>query len=166
MSKSTGNLVTIENKKVIVKGLSAAELKRILEARLVLEGYAAERAALIRSEEMLERLEELVQRMEEAEDGGRFLELSTEFIFTIYREIDNPTIEYLIEYLINHSAPYMLNLHVTVREKGPILLGYYRRILEALRNRDPAGARRWLTEDLEEVTRMTIERIEGGAEKP
>ncbi len=123
--------------------VSAFELT---EARLLFESEAAALAAPIISEPMLERLDELLQIMaEDSPDGdSRANEADREFHMTIASASGNQAITYVVKTLwrLRTELPEVRATHEAVcHHDGRTRLEEHAEIVEALRNRDPGGAR-------------------------
>ena len=145
-----GGFVTIgKNRRIHISELSMDNLLEILEIRLLLECYAAEKACKIRSRDTLKRLEKWHMACINADDETTYLQANREFHMTIYSEADMPILKETIDALWNRYSPY---LHILLRDKQ-----HYRsrefhdpheKIIEAMKNRDTRAIRKWLAEDL------------------
>ncbi len=118
----------------------------LTEARLLFESEAAALAAPIISEPMLERLDELLQIMaEDSLDGdSRANEADREFHMTIASASGNQAITYVVKTLwrLRTELPEVRATHEAVcHHDGRTRLQEHAEIVEALRNRDPGGAR-------------------------
>ncbi|MCG2778234.1 MAG: FCD domain-containing protein [Desulfobacterales bacterium] len=155
------NFITIKPKKgIVVNQLSVEKLREILEVRLMVELPAAKKAAVRRSEDTLRSLELLNKQYLSARrnnDADELLRVNKEFHFTIYRESQMPTLLTMIENLWNQVSPYY---HIMFRQtelSDPLSgINYHRRMVEAMRKRNPEEVCRWLRTDLTESTDFVI----------
>ena len=150
--------VSIErNRRIIVTKYSAEELRGLLEIRLILEGYAAEKGTQNFSDEDLGRLEGFHKGMIEAESGETYLKANADFHFTLYRLADNKQLIEIIEMLWRRLSPYL-----SVLTRGPafndreIFHETHRSMIEACRQRDGGLVRVWLEEDLTRAARYLL----------
>ena len=155
------NFITIKPKKgIVVNQLSVEKLREILEVRLMVELPAAKKAAVRRSEDTLRSLKLLNKQYLSARrknDSDEWLRVNKEFHFTIYRESQMPILLTMIESLWNQVSPYY---HIMFRQtelNDPLTgINYHRRMLEAMRKRNPEEVCRWLRTDLTESTDFVI----------
>jgi DNA-binding GntR family transcriptional regulator len=138
------------NRSVLVPELTWARLEDLSEIRLVLEGYAAERAASRISAEELMRLSELVEQMDQLlqrRTAMAYLVANRAFHLTIYRAARSETLLRIIEMLWLQIGPSFINLF-TDRDLALRLNDHHRAALEALRRHDPSAARKALQDDI------------------
>lgn len=155
------NFITIKPKKgIVVNQLSVDKLREILEVRLMVELPAAKKATVRRSEDTLRSLELLNKQYLSARrnnDADELLRVNKKFHFTIYRESQMPILLTMIENLWNQVSPYY---HIMFRQtelSDPLTgIDYHRRMLEAMRKRNPEEVCRWLRTDLTESTDFVI----------
>jgi len=145
-----GGFVTIgKNRRIHISELSPDNLIEILEVRLLLECYAAEKACKTRSEETLKRLEKLHRLCNHAKDENTYLQANKEFHMTIYSEAKKPILMETIDTLWNRYSPY---LHILLRNEQTYKTKEFQnphgKIVEAMKNKDPKSIRKWLAEDL------------------
>lgn len=155
------NFITIKPKKgIVVNQLSVEKLREILEVRLMVELPAAKKAAVLRSEDTLRSLELLNKQYLSAHrnnDADELLRVNKEFHFTIYREAQMPILLTMIENLWNQVSPYYHILFRQTELSDPLTgINYHRRMLEAMRKRNPEEVCRWLRTDLTESTDFVI----------
>jgi len=144
-----GNLVTIQNRRIVVNKLSPKNIKDILKVRLMLEGYAASEAARIRKEEIIPLLEELLVEMSRTEDIEEYLKANRRFHNTIYNECDNPALVEVIDSLWERYSPYLhILLDNLIDWRQPEFTRNHNEMLKAVRHGDPAGAKKWVEQDL------------------
>lgn len=152
------SLVRIDSRKVIISKLNSDNLRELLEARLLMECYAAQKACETRNEDTLITMEKLINSLEKAKDNEEYRRLSYEFHFTIYNGVNNPIIISTIESYWDRISPYRRllvgQLNSSDRKKN---IDYHRRMLEAMRSQNAAGVTKWLTEDLTQAMKRLIE---------
>lgn len=148
------------NRSVTVPRLSRAEVLSIRSIRQMLEGFAAATAAGLITEAELERLEALRAELAAARargDGKKVLAVNEEFHFLVYRAACIPVLVDVIATLWLHSAP-TLNLFFRSGVRSRDYVAKQNRnngaLLESLRRRDPAGARRAVEEEIVEGSRL------------
>jgi GntR family transcriptional regulator, hexuronate regulon transcriptional repressor len=143
----------------------------LMEARRIIESETAALAATLIDDEQLERLDAIVARMEEENR----LQLQGEsadrqFHVAIAESTRNSALAAVIDNLweIRETSPMMINLMQKARSKGVRpMVDEHRRIVAALRARDPEAARsamqRHLARVIEELLHATeteaIERV-------
>ncbi len=153
-----GNLVTVQNRRIIVNELSLKNVKDILKVRLVLECYAAAEAAKVRCQKTVRRLEELFEEMERTDDIEAYLKANREFHNTIYRECDNPILQEVIDSLWERYSPYLhILLDNRINWKHPDIAQRHEGMLKAMREQDPKAIRRWVEMDLSEAAEWILE---------
>ncbi len=138
------------NRSILVPKLTRARLEDLAGIRLVLEGYAAELAATRVSAEELAHLTDLVEQMDQLLDRRKaraYLLANGAFHLAIYRAARSETLLRVIEALWLQIGPSFINLF-TDRDMTLRLNDHHRAALEALRRRDPAGARKAVQDDI------------------
>ena len=91
------NFITVgKNRRIIVTELTSENLVELLEIRLVLECYAAEKACTMRSDDSLVQLEEANEQCENAKDADTYLLANKEFHRTIYSQAKMPMLDEII----------------------------------------------------------------------
>lgn len=145
-----GNLVTIgKNRRITVAQLSQENLLEILDVRLLLECHAAELACLRRSEESIKQLDKYNKECDRAADGDAYLKANYKFHSLLYAEAKMPILKNLIDTIWQQVSPY---LHILLRTKFKSTISdagsFHLGIIEALRNREPQEAIKWLSCDL------------------
>jgi DNA-binding GntR family transcriptional regulator len=131
-------LVTLRNRRIMVRAMSAEELDEIFAVRTVLERYAiAEAVRRGAGPELLETLERLVGEMDETAEGDpdRWREANQEFHMAIYGLTGNPRLMSIIDSLWVAVEPY-LRLYVHAAPQLSSAQDEHRAMLEALRDRD------------------------------
>lgn len=120
----------------------------LTEARLMFESEAAALAARHISDETLQRLEELVETMSnpDAQGGELALQADREFHLTIAASSGNEAVKYVIESLwkIRTELPEVKEVHAAIcaTEEVADVYDEHAKVLDALRKRDSAAARK------------------------
>jgi GntR family transcriptional repressor for pyruvate dehydrogenase complex len=127
--------------------LGQRDYDELTQARLIIEPALAEQAATQISEEALGRLEACVARMAETlDDETQFLYADRDF-HIILAEASNNRILFRVTVLLRDFLWQWLKIPSSTR---PSLIEH-RQILEAIRRRDAAGARRAMQEHIEHI---------------
>lgn len=145
-----GALVNSPNCGVAVPRLSRAEFDDVLQARLLIEGEAAERGALRITEGERGQLAALSERMRvavDAADAKAYLDANEDFHRLLYTAAGSPTLLGLIETVWLKVGPISNRLF---DEPGavPRLNDAHEDVVAALLRRDGAGVRRAIERDL------------------
>ena len=136
-------LVTLRNRQILVRALSATELEELFAIRAELESFAASQATtrvaddpalLARLDALLDELDHTDNRHPEEWRAG-----NEDFHMSIYRVAGMPRLESLIASLWVAVGPY-LRLYVGSPKNLVESQGQHRAILAALRLGDAAGA--------------------------
>lgn len=155
-------LVTREkNRSIRISELSVENIREMLDIRLMLEPYAAEKAVMIRTEKAVQILSSLHNQMENTEDVDTYLKTNREFHFTIYEEAKLPILVEIIESLWERYSPYLYILHRTEKD-WPIemVMKNHQGILKAVQKKDKDKIRYWLGKDLTDSAERIIDMIE------
>jgi DNA-binding GntR family transcriptional regulator len=148
-------LEVLPNRAVSVPLMTRDKFRELTTVRISIEGFAAEQAAMHRSEADLT----VIRRFDEAfrseaqsprPHAGRAVRMNMELHFAVYRATRLPTLVGIIEGLWLKIGP-VLNLdlktsHERLRSGGAV--EYHGRLIEALAVRDGAGARQALAADI------------------
>jgi len=144
-------LELMPNRVFRVPPLSSDRITEVFEARLALEGVAAERAAQVMTPRHIQRLEQLCSEMEMAtvkRDIDWYLEQNYNFHFTFYEacasDIIVPTVKTL--WLTVGPCIRLLFDDTGIAETPD---EFHRRAIDALRRNDTAAAREAIEEDIE-----------------
>lgn len=160
-------LVARPNRTVIVPLVSAARFDEIRRIRVALEGMLSEEATAKIGRPALQRLVETHDSMNAAvadNDVRRYLAQNQEFHFVIYRAAGLPNALRMVENLWLQVGP-LLNFLLASRNSKPssyfnrrngAFQKHHRATLEALRRRDAAGARRGITDDINEAADVLL----------
>jgi DNA-binding GntR family transcriptional regulator len=163
------NFITVgKNRRILVKELTSESLDELLEIRLILECYAAQKACRIRSEEAVVQLEKVNEQCENAKDTDTYLLANKEFHRIIYSQAKMPMLDEIIFSLWRRVSPY-LRILLSYEEDFDTgdFLKTHRGMLKAFRDRDKKAIKKWLTQDLTEAAtfvqrRLDKERTGGG----
>ncbi len=156
--EEAGFLTFQKKRGVVINELSLENLEEILRVRLVLECMAAEKAAIVCSEETISRLTDLHHQYIESAVRGEIddnLRLNKEFHHVIYSEAQMPILQQLIDILWHKISPY---LHILLRKvEGYDItcdIKYHEGVLDGLKNSNAQEVCHWLRVDLEEAARV------------
>lgn len=148
------------NRKIVVNELSAENLKQILEARLILEPYAAKKTCKNRSKESLEKLEKSLKKMRDTTNEEIYLRANKEFHMVIYQDA-SPIMLELISRLWEKVSPY---LHILLREekdwKKDNFEANHLGMLEGMSTKNPKITAKWLKKDLTDAAGLIIAMLE------
>lgn len=153
-------LVVLPNRAVRVPLLTLAQFRELTAIRLVVEGYAAERAAQLRTDRDLAaiRRHEAAFRRERVRmhpDRGRAIEHNQALHFAVYRAAALPELVPIIEGLWLRIGPV---LNFDMRGNGSMRRTErsdrcHRRLVDAIARRDTTAARRALRDDINGAAR-------------
>ena len=135
-------LVTLRNRRIMVRGVSGEELDEIFDIRDVLERYAiAEAARRGIDAETATRLETLIEEMDTTQrtDQDRWRSANEDFHKVIYGLAGNPRLLSMIDSLWVAVEPY-LRLYVRVAQDLTSAQHEHRAMLAALRSGDAKAA--------------------------
>lgn len=145
-----GALVNVPHAGMLVPRLSKTEFDDVLQARLLLEGVAAERGALRLDDAGVAELVALEHTMDEAlaaGDAKAYLDANELFHVQLYQAAASPTLMGLIETVWLKVGP-LSNRLFDAPEALPVLNLAHGELLQALHRRDGAGVRRAVEKDL------------------
>jgi DNA-binding GntR family transcriptional regulator len=147
-----GALESSTQRPVRVPPISMSRLDDIYQARLMVEGRAAELAALHADEALLAALsaaDDVFSQAVDAQDVDAELQSNQVFHHTLYEAAQSPTLMAIIRSLWLQSGPYV-RLAVEQHRTGPAepRSRFHHELVDALRAHDPAAARRALEGDL------------------
>ena len=140
--ESEGLLELRPNRGAVVVGIGKTDIEDIYEIRSLLEGRAAERAALQADEESLKQLSEIIDLTEfyvERENYDRVTEMDDRFHQTIYELTGSRILQRILKEL--HA--YAENIRErSIREPGraKLMLEEHHAVLEAMQAKDHALA--------------------------
>ena len=134
----------------LVPRLSVAEFDDLLQARMLLEGEAAERGAARLGPAQCEALQTMCTRMGQAlarGDADAYLAINEDFHVLLYQAAGSPTLWRLIDTLWLQAGPVSNQLFDTPEAAG-VLNAAHEDLVKALARRDPAGVRRAVEKDI------------------
>jgi DNA-binding GntR family transcriptional regulator len=155
------NFITVgKNRRIAVRELSVDNLLELLQIRLLLECFAADKACKLRSEESLSELEVLNEKCNAAENADAYLLANWEFHRVIYSQANMPMLEEVISLLWKRASPY---LHILLRNEDDVKAGHFSRnhsgMLSAMQRKNAKSMRYWLTRDLTAASTLVGNRI-------
>ena len=141
----------------------AEKVFEFLEIRKLIECWCAERAAEAATPADLKKMQGLVKKMEKVKPSESAWEKADlEFHSFIAAATHNVLAMHVMEGLKDSFDTYFrVKKFSTKPERKDALLGQHRRILDAIRQRDPKKARRKIVEHLDYVEKMINEDIIG-----
>jgi DNA-binding GntR family transcriptional regulator len=145
-----GALIDIPNCGMVVPKLNRAQFDDILQIRLLLEGQAAEQGAYRMGEADIIKMAALSATMQTAIaglDSKAYLEANEEFHLTLYRASGSPLLLELIETVWLKVGPISNQLFEDARFALK-LNDAHEDLLHALQQRDGAGVRRAIEQDM------------------
>jgi DNA-binding GntR family transcriptional regulator len=156
------NFITVgSNRRIIVTELTSENLLELLEIRLILECFAAEKACITRSEDSLVQLEMLNEQCTNAKDADTYLLANKEFHRAMYSQAKMSMLDEVINSLWRRFSPY-LRILLSYEEDfaGGNFNANHMGLIKALRNRDKKAVKKWLTKDLSDAAKRVSSRLE------
>ncbi|MBK3745569.1 GntR family transcriptional regulator [Paraburkholderia aspalathi] len=152
------------NGSAIVPDVSKTRLNDLCQARIALEGLAAELGVAHVTDEDLERCTQLAREHEEMGRTGEvypMLRTNQQFHFAIYKLAGSDVLIQLIEVLWLQFGPYMRLLSAFVEKQfgsGDIhpVTPYHDMIIEALRKRDKDAVRELMIRDIQATQSLLL----------
>lgn len=139
-----------------VSELSPEEVEELYEIRIPLECQALRLALPHVTDEDLERAERILDAIDAEGDPSAWSELNTEFHAVLYAPSRRQRLLNLIRTLRTNVDRY-LRLYISVMQRKQYSQREHRKILEAVRRRDAAGAVAALEEHLGIASRMLVD---------
>jgi len=139
-----------------VSELSPEEVEELYEIRIPLECQALRLALPHLTDEDLERAEQILDAIDAEGDPSAWSELNTEFHAVLYAPSRRQRLLNLIRTLRTNVDRY-LRLYISVMQRKQYSQREHRKILEAVRRRDAAGAVAALEEHLGIACRMLVD---------
>ncbi|MDR5675815.1 MAG: GntR family transcriptional regulator [Armatimonadota bacterium] len=139
-----------------VSELSPEEVEELYEIRIPLECQALRLAFPHLTDEDLERAERILDAIDAEGDPSAWSELNTEFHAVLYSPSRRQRLLNLIRTLRTNVDRY-LRLYISVMQRKQYSQREHRKILEAVRRRDAAGAVAALEEHLGIACRMLVD---------
>jgi DNA-binding GntR family transcriptional regulator len=153
--EARGFIISKKKQASIVKELSIKELKEIMRIRHILEAAALEEACQRITPETIDiaqKCNDAIGRTDSLEEHDK---LNTEFHMTIYRDIHMPLLMQMITDLSIRVRPYVILFHSSENQSAGALKEnelFHQKIIDALRKKDFAAARKHLDMDLNKAT--------------
>ena len=152
-------LVQSSSRQILVTPFDPQRHEEFIRIRMKLEGFAAERAAMVRDAGLVDRLAELNSAMNESAKQSKFeeaLAANYDFHFEVYRAAGYPQLVEILESLWVRAGPYltMLGNLKPANALKSFDNGYkaHARVITAMANRDSKEARRGIALDLRMAT--------------
>jgi DNA-binding GntR family transcriptional regulator len=139
-----------------VSELSPEEVEELYEIRIPLECQALKLALPHLTEQDLERAAQVLDAIDAEEDPSRWSQLNTEFHAVLYTPSGRQRLLNLIRTLRTNVDRY-LRLYISVMHRKQYSQREHRKILEAVRLKDPAAAVAALEEHLGIACRMLVD---------
>jgi len=139
----------------------AEKISEFLEIRKLLEGWCAERASQAAKPSDLRKMQGVLKKMEKAVPAESVWEKADlDFHSFIAAATHNVLAMHVMEGLKDSFQTYFrVKKYSTKPERKDVLLSQHRRILEAIKQKDPKKARRKVMEHLDYVEKMIAEDI-------
>ena len=146
--------------------LPGRDVRDIMHVRRILEAESAHLAAGHATEEQLGRLEDLLDGMAASlDDPRRYLEMDLEFHVLVGEAASNPVLAQLIG-LIRDIYTRYFEIVLKDPEMNETSLGFHRRLLAALRDRNPEAARQHILDHLAQAERDVLRLLEADENHP
>ena len=159
-----GALESATQRPVRVPHLSVQRLDDIHRARLLVEGHAAEKAALLADDHLLTVLSKADAEFSHALETGDVdaeLQANQRFHFALYEAAQSPTLLSMIRSLWLQSGPYVrIAVAHHSNEQGAPRTLHHHGLMQALAKRDAQAARRELEAVLDWALRLMKEKVE------
>ncbi len=146
------------NRGVVVRQLSAAELRELFLVRLPLETLAATEASRRRSEKSLQTLQSILRKMDGTRQDEVWRALHEQFHEELYTLSQLPRLTQTIVGLRGQMRPYA-KLYNADPEQVRHVQAEHHAILKALRDRDDASIRRIMHEHLARPARLALGKL-------
>jgi DNA-binding GntR family transcriptional regulator len=151
------------NRGVVVRELSAAELRELFLVRLPLETLAVLEAARLRNERSLQVLESILRKMDAARQGDAWRALHERFHEELYALSQLPHLTRMIVGLRGQMRPYAKLYNDDPEQVKHVQAEHYA-LLQALRKRDEASIKRIIHEHLARPARLALGKLGAPAE--
>ncbi len=149
------------NRSVAVPMPDMQHLLDIIHVRMLLEGSAAERAALNSTPEKIAELEHLLERCDRAGAAG-FLSANRDFHFAVYATSGSNVFLPLIESLWLQFGPYLRQVSDLIGPTFRTDISEHHSLIAAIANHDPETARKAVEDDISSVTTVLVNNVEKG----
>ena len=145
----------------VVRELSFEDIEEILDLRMVLESYAARKAAEnLESDswKILERLNDNFSRAIEAGDVDKMTSLNTEFHETIYQLSGNKRLHRIIHDLHDHFFRYRLAL-LRHQDMARVSCQDHQEMIDAMREHDPDLTERLVRKHIQKGKEVILDEL-------
>jgi DNA-binding GntR family transcriptional regulator len=153
-------LAVVPRRGYLVSEVSYQAVHAIFETRLILEGAIAELACARATERDLEDLEGLAvgppQSGNLEQDFARLIQANTDFHLRLAKTTRNPELVELLTRNLEKTERLMYIELRCSRFRDTEFRNWHGRIVDALRTRDPEGAREAVLNDITEAQRATL----------
>jgi DNA-binding GntR family transcriptional regulator len=139
-----------------VSELSPEEVEELYEIRIPLECQALKLAMSHLTDQDVERAAQILDAIDAEQDPSRWSQLNTEFHAVLYAPSRRQRLLNLIRTLRTNVDRY-LRLYISVMHRKQYSQKEHRKILEAVRRKDTAGAVAALEEHLDIACRMLVD---------
>ena len=151
------------NRGVVVRELSAADLRELFLVRLPLETLAATEAARLRSEKSLQALESILRKMDATRQSDVWRSLHEHFHEELYALSQLPRLTQTIVGLRGQMRPYAKLYNDDPDQVKHVQKEHYA-VLQALRKRDYADIKSIIHEHLSRPARLALSKLGGPPE--
>lgn len=151
------------NRGVVVRKLSAVELRELFLVRLPLETLAAAEAARWTNKNSLQLLESILHKMDAARRLDVWRSLHERFHEELYALSQMPRLSQMIAGLRGQMRPYAKLYNDDPEQVMNVQTEHYA-LLKALRNRDDASIRRIMQEHLARPARLALGKLTAARE--
>lgn len=134
----------IKDKRVLKP--SASDIRHMFEMRILIEGYAASKAATYMVDDSIAEMRASIDRAKASNDAEEIISENKQFHDMIVREVRNPIMIETVDRM--QTIIYMFSKTVVQHER-PFLLEEHQGICEAIANRDVSGASHLMKAHLE-----------------
>lgn len=134
----------IKNKRVLKP--SASDIRHMFEMRILIEGYAASKAAKYMVNDTIDDMRSSIERAKANDDAEEIIAENKLFHDMIVQEVRNPIMVETVDRM--QTIIYMFSKTVVQHER-PFLLDEHQEICEAIANRDVSGASTLMKKHLE-----------------
>jgi len=149
-------LVLLPNRSVSLPIITRERFREITRIRTSLEGLAAEEATPLVSAEDIRQMAAINDEMEQPNTTKHpeYLVMNREFHFRLYQSARLPTLVKIIESLWLQIGPLLTIQQGVYESEGKLVQTQHRRLLQALKKRDAAGARAAIVSDIEDAAKI------------
>jgi DNA-binding GntR family transcriptional regulator len=124
-----------------IRSLKAEDVTNILELRELLEGFAAEKAALLCTEQELDKLETVLRESQALplSESEQYLSLDEEFHNLVWQLSHNPTLVSIMKQLRNQIR-IVMSTTIRLPRRRELSLAEHQAIFDAIKARDAQAA--------------------------